>query len=123
MLYFIKLYSVMIPLHFKSCGFLYGIHGCIHVYTCSCGVLPATPGGLGGDVLRKELRSREVGVSRTPFTLRHIAPGLCNELGVTDNKYVCVQRCVTGRVRKLEKKKKINFHVHWYIHLVLHLHI
>lgn len=57
-----------------------------HTYTHSCGVLLATPGGLGGYVLCKELRRREVGVSHTPFTLRLIAPGLCNELGVTDKK-------------------------------------
>lgn len=60
------------------------------IHTHSCGVLLATPGGLGGYVLCKELRSREVGVSHTSFMLRLIALGLCNELGVTDKKYVCV---------------------------------
>lgn len=40
--------------------------------------------------LCKELRRREVGVSHTPFTLELIAPGLCNELSVSDKKCVCV---------------------------------
>ena len=45
-------------------------------------------------MLCKELKRREVGVSHTPFTLRLIAPGLCNEHGVTDKERGCVCVCV-----------------------------
>lgn len=87
----------------------------VHTHTCtqSCGVMLTTPGGLGGYVLCKELRRKEVGVSHPPFTLRLIAPGPCNELSVTDKKRVCVSVCVWERERRREEEKDRNGEKKW----------
>ena len=62
-------------------------HMYVHTHTHTHFLLRCVAGGY---VLCKELRRGEVGVSHSPFTLRLIAPGLCNELTVTDKKEVCV---------------------------------